>query len=66
VVNGRFIGGYITRAYGKPSEGLHAVQMEIGQDCHLIGGSTQLDRRKSQQLRDILQRLADAMIAWRG
>jgi len=27
--NGRFKGGYITRAFGKPSEGVHAVQMEM-------------------------------------
>lgn len=29
VVNGRFKGGYITRAYGKPSEDKHAIQMEL-------------------------------------
>ena len=29
VVNGRFKGGYITRAYGRPSEGTHAIQMEL-------------------------------------
>lgn len=28
-VNGRFKGGYITRAYGKPEESVHAVQMEL-------------------------------------
>ena len=29
VTNGRFKGGYITRAYGRPGEGVHAVQMEL-------------------------------------
>lgn len=29
VVNGRFKGGYITRAYGRPNQGVHAVQMEL-------------------------------------
>ena len=29
VVNGRFTGGWITRTYGKPDEGVHAVQMEM-------------------------------------
>lgn len=29
VVNGRFKGGYITRGYGRPSEGVHAIQMEL-------------------------------------
>lgn len=35
VVNGRFVGGYITRHYGQPDEGVHAVQMEIGQDAYM-------------------------------
>ena len=30
VLNGRFKGGYITRHYGKPADGVHAVQMELG------------------------------------
>lgn len=29
VVNGRFKGGYITRRYGAPEAGVHAVQMEL-------------------------------------
>lgn len=29
VVNGRFKGGYITRHHGRPSDGVHAVQMEL-------------------------------------
>jgi N-formylglutamate deformylase len=29
VVNGRFTGGWITRTYGKPQDGVHAVQMEL-------------------------------------
>ena len=29
VVDGRFKGGWITRAYGRPAEGVHALQMEL-------------------------------------
>jgi N-formylglutamate deformylase len=29
VLNGRFIGGYITRHYGRPQEGIYALQMEL-------------------------------------
>lgn len=35
VINGRFKGGYITRHYGKPSENIHAIQMEIAQSCYM-------------------------------
>lgn len=31
VVDGRFVGGYITRHYGEPGRGVHAVQMELAQ-----------------------------------
>jgi N-formylglutamate deformylase len=29
VVNGRFKGGYTTRHYGRPEDGVHAIQMEL-------------------------------------
>ena len=29
VTNGRFKGGYITRHYGRPADGVHALQMEL-------------------------------------
>lgn len=29
VVNGRFVGGHITRSHGNPAENIHAVQMEL-------------------------------------
>ena len=35
VVNGRFKGGYITRHYGRPAKGLHAVQLEMCQRCYM-------------------------------
>lgn len=35
VVNGRFKGGYITRHYGRPGEGVHAVQLEMCQRCYM-------------------------------
>jgi N-formylglutamate deformylase len=35
VLNGRFKGGYITRRYGNPDEGVHAVQLEMTQRCYM-------------------------------
>ena len=34
VLNGRFKGGWTTRHYGRPSEGLHAIQMELAQSTY--------------------------------
>ena len=35
VLNGRFKGGHITRAYGDPSRGIHAVQLEMTQSSYM-------------------------------
>jgi formiminoglutamase len=35
VANGRFKGGWTTRHYGRPAEGVHAVQMEIAQSTYM-------------------------------
>ncbi len=31
ILNGRFLGGHITRHYGRPSQGIHAIQLELAQ-----------------------------------
>lgn len=35
VANGRFKGGYITRQYGKPAQGIHAIQLELTQIAYM-------------------------------
>ena len=35
VVDGRFKGGYITRHYGAPEQGIHAVQLEMCWRCYM-------------------------------
>jgi len=35
VANGRFKGGYITRQYGQPADGVHAVQLELTQITYM-------------------------------
>jgi len=34
-LNGRFKGGWTTRHYGRPTEGIHAIQMELAQSTYL-------------------------------
>ena len=36
VINGRFRGGYITRHYGRPAEGVHALQMELACRAYIL------------------------------
>ncbi|HWI83820.1 N-formylglutamate deformylase [Ramlibacter sp.] len=35
VLNGRYTGGYITRRYGEPARGIHAVQLEMTQCSYM-------------------------------
>jgi len=35
VANGRFKGGYITRQYGDPAQGIHAIQLELAQITYM-------------------------------
>ncbi len=37
IENGRYIGGYITRHYARPAEGIHALQMELTQCSYRPG-----------------------------
>lgn len=35
ITNGRFKGGWITRHYGRPADGVHAIQMELAMRAYL-------------------------------
>ncbi len=35
VLNGRFKGGHITRFFGQPAQGVHAIQLEMTQCCYM-------------------------------
>ncbi len=65
VLNGRFKGGYITRHYGQPSEGIHAVQLEMVWACYMNESPPfAIDSSKSAVLRPLLRQLLSAVIAW--
>jgi len=57
VANGRFKGGYITRHYGNPAEGIHAMQLEIAQRAYMDEVTTAFDAGKAAGLRETLRRM---------
>jgi N-formylglutamate deformylase len=66
VVDGRFKGGYITRHYGRPGEGVHAVQMEMCFTCYLHDDPPfTLDPARLARLQPVLQSLLEMMLVWR-
>ncbi len=65
VIDGRFKGGYITRAYGQPDAGVHALQLELTQ-CLYMRETLPFDYLPAQaaQLQPVLHALLERIIDW--
>jgi len=61
VLNGRFIGGYITRQYGNPDAHIHALQMELAQSAYMDEETVTYDEAKANKLKMTLSRILNAM-----
>lgn len=57
VVNGRFVGGYITRHYGRPEHGIDSLQLELSQATHLDEPTRTWDSASAGRLQLVLSRL---------
>ena len=65
VLNGRFTGGYITRHYGAPDDGVIAVQLELTQATYMEENYPfAFNERKANQLRPVLRELLETFVAW--
>ena len=65
VLNGRFKGGYITRHFGAPSEGIHAVQLEMVQDNYMNEFPPfEFRADRAEQMRLLLNSLFETVLQW--
>ncbi len=73
VVDGRFKGGYITRHYGQPDSGMHAVQLELAMRGYLEEPAADIQEHnwppsygaaRATGLVGTLRRLVETMIAF--
>ncbi len=65
VVNGRFKGGFITRHFGDPARGTHALQLELAQSCYMQEGPPfAWQAERAQRLVVTLRRLVQALLDW--
>lgn len=65
VLDGRFKGGYITRHYGRPDDGIHAVQLELSERIYMQEDAPYaFDETLAGQLRPLLKSLVSTMAGW--
>ena len=64
-LNGRFKGGHITRFYGQPAGGVHAIQLEMCQ-CLYMDEAAPFDYlpARAAQVQPLLRTMLDAAAAW--
>jgi N-formylglutamate deformylase len=66
VLNGRFVGGYITRHYGQPKNNIHALQMELSCINYMSEEPPfHYDKDKAVRLQKVLQRVLESLLAFR-
>lgn len=62
VVDGRFKGGYITRHYGRPAEGVEAAQLELAQRAYMDESDFRWRSEKAGLVEPILQALLNRCV----
>ena len=65
VTDGRFKGGWITRHYGRPHEGVHAVQLEKCWSSYMVEAPPfEPEAARTARLQPVLQTLLQTMLAF--
>lgn len=62
VANGRFKGGYITRHYGDPANGIDAVQLETSQRVYMDEDSFAWDEARATAAQGVIRGLLEAAL----
>ncbi len=63
IVNGRFKGGYITRHYGKPDDGIDAVQLELAQCAYMDEETFEYQPDRAAGLKRVIRALLQTCVA---
>ncbi len=66
VLNGRFKGGYITRQYGQPAAGVHALQLEMAWSAYMAEAPPyRWHPQRAAAVLPLLQRLVQTLVQWK-
>jgi N-formylglutamate deformylase len=63
VANGRFKGGHITRHYGRPQDGIEAVQLELAQDIYMDEDAVEYLPERAEKVAALIERFFAAWLA---
>jgi N-formylglutamate deformylase len=72
IVDGRFKGGWITRAYGNPAEGVEALQLELACRAYMQeperpgpeNWPTPIDEKRATSTRATIKRVLEVILSW--
>lgn len=62
IANGRFKGGFITRAYGKPDDGIHAIQLELSQSTYMDENTLEYNHSLAEAVKPKLKAMVQSLI----
>lgn len=60
--NHPFKGGQITRYFGRPSQGIHALQLEMTKTNYMDDSETNYDATRANKMREVLKRVFENLI----
>jgi len=60
--NHPFKGGFITRRFGKPSENVHALQLEMTKINYMDDSETSYNQERANKMRVVLQNVFSRLI----
>ena len=72
IVDGRFKGGWITRAYGRTAEGVEALQLELACRAYMQeperpgpeNWPTPIDEKRATSTRATIKRVLEVILTW--
>ena len=64
VLNGRFVGGHITRHFGDPSLNRHAIQFELAQSTYLDEVGKIWDQARADQVQPVFRKIIAGIKQW--
>ena len=65
VTDGRFKGGHITRSYGQPADGVHALQLEMCWRAYMLETPPYVwHEERAAEVSPLMQRLVKTLLDW--